>query len=194
MNSKSVGGPTVFAETVESIEGIHPARIFLIGVEALFIFLPLLLHAIYGLVIWWGGKSNVARYGYARNWMYFLQRWSGLAVFVFLVFHVYGTRFAGPGWDGAFPPDQVFAAMSSILASPLLFGLYVIGLVASCFHFANGLWLIGVTWGITIGPRSQKYSSIFATAVGVILLVLGAVALYGFATIEPTAVTHAAHP
>jgi len=191
MNSKSVGGAGSFTETVESIEGIHPARLFLIAVEVLFIFLPLVLHGIYGLVIWWGGKSNVSRYGWARNWMYTLQRWSGLAVLVFLVFHVYGTRFAGPGSDGAWPPDRIFAVMHEILASPALFALYAIGLVGSCFHFANGLWLLGITWGITIGPRSQKYSTAIAVAVGLILFVLGAVALYGFATIDPGTVTHA---
>jgi succinate dehydrogenase / fumarate reductase cytochrome b subunit len=195
MNSKAISESeeTPFAAVVESIEGFHPSRIFLIAVEVVFIFLPLLLHALYGVVIWWQGKSNVIQYRWSRNWMYFLQRWSGLIVFVFLIIHVYRTRFAGPLWDGAWHPEQLFGVMHSILTTPLGLGLYVIGLVASCFHFANGLWLVGITWGITIGPRSQKYSTVVAAAVGIILLVLGGVALYGFATIEPVTLTHA-HP
>jgi succinate dehydrogenase / fumarate reductase cytochrome b subunit len=187
MNSKSISESEThpFSDVVESIEGFHPSRAFLIAVEILFIFLPLLLHGIYGIAIWWQGQSNVLKHRYARNWMYSLQRWSGLVVFVFLILHVYQTRLSGSLPDGAWPADQLFARMNELLGQPAIMALYIVGTVASCFHFANGLWLVGITWGITIGPRSQKYSTVLAVAVGVVLLVLGGVALYGFAANAP---------
>ena len=45
--------------------------------------------------------------------------------------------------------------------------------------------IVGITWGLTIGPRSQRNSTVVAAAIGVILLVLGGVALYGFAANTP---------
>jgi len=190
MNSKAVSESAEhpFSEVVESIEGFHPSRIFLVAVELLFICLPLLLHGIYGVVIWWQGKSNVVRYAYARNWMYSLQRWSGLIMIVFLVLHIWKTRLAGTLPDGAWPADQVFGVLHEALQSPAVLALYIVGLTASCFHLANGLWLVGITWGITVGSRSQKYATVLAVAVGAALLVLGGVALYGFAANTPAVV------
>ena len=199
MNSKAIaegksalGETFSFTQVVKSIESLHPSRAFLNAVEILFIFLPLLLHGIYGLVIWWKGKSNAYKpgYGYFRNWMYTFQRWTGIVVLLFLVIHVYRMRLAGPGSDLAWPPDQVFKVMHDVLQNGLVLGLYVLGVLASAFHFANGLWLVGITWGITLGPRSQKISTGFAVLVFLVLVFLGGLALYGFTTLTP--VTHVA--
>ncbi len=201
MNSKAVGeGATVvgggtfsFKEVVESIESFHPSRAFLNAVEILFIFLPLLLHGIYGLVIWWKGKPNAYKpgYGFFRNWMYTFQRWTGILVLIFLVAHVYRMRLAnGSASDLAWPPDQVFKVLHDYLQNGFGLALYIVGLVASAFHFANGLWLVGITWGITIGPRSQKISTAFAVLVFLALVFLGGLALYGFRTLPPA--THVA--
>ncbi len=199
MNSKAVmegheslGETFTFAQVVKSIESLHPSRAFLNAVEILFIFLPLLLHGIYGLVIWWKGKNNVLKpgYGFFRNWMYTLQRWTGILVFLFLIAHVYRMRLAGHGSDLAWAPDEVFKVLHDYLQNGFGLALYIVGVLASAFHFANGLWLVGITWGITIGPRSQKISTAFAVLVFLVLVFLGGVALYGFAALPPA--THVA--
>src|SRR5262245_54218117 len=46
---------------------------YLYLLEIGFIFLPILFHAVLGVVISFEGKPNVGRYSSARNWAYFLQ-------------------------------------------------------------------------------------------------------------------------
>ena len=190
---QSLGETFSFAQVVHAIESLHPWRLVLNAVEVLFILLPLLLHALYGFVIWWQGKNNVLRHGYVRNWMYTLQRWSGLVIFIFLIIHVWRMRLSNTGAaDLAWPPADVFPVLHEALQNPLVLALYILGVIAASLHFANGIWLAGITWGITIGPRAQKVSTAVAAGVFVVLLVLGGLGLYGFAALEP-ATTMASH-
>lgn len=189
MNSKAVmegqeslGHKFSFAEVVHSIESLHPTRAVLNAIEVLFIFLPLLLHGIYGLVILWQGKTNVLRHPYARNWGYSFQRWSGIVIFVFLIVHVWRMRLSNTAAaDLAWPPEQVYDVLHRALQNGWVLALYILGVIASAFHFANGLWLVGITWGLTLGPRAQRLSTGVALAVFALLVLLGGMGLYGFA-------------
>ncbi len=58
--------------------------------------------------------------------------------------------------------------------------LYVIGVLATAFHLANGLWNMGLHWGITVGPRAQKWSALFCGLFGVALSGVWLAALYSF--------------
>jgi succinate dehydrogenase / fumarate reductase, cytochrome b subunit len=31
-----------------------------------------------------------------------------------------------------------------------------VGVLASVFHFTNGIWTFCITWGITVGQRAQR--------------------------------------
>ncbi|MCZ6683513.1 MAG: hypothetical protein O7B26_10035, partial [Planctomycetota bacterium] len=83
------------------------------------------------------------------------------------------------------------------IAVPAWFTLsiYVVGLAAAVYHFANGIWSFCVSWGITVGEKAQKAVGMFATAVGLVLFLWGSVSLYAFATTDhvsgnpPTTVT-----
>ncbi|MFN7975646.1 MAG: hypothetical protein U0166_25455 [Acidobacteriota bacterium] len=46
---------------------------YLVVIETVTIFLPLLYHGVYGLFISYQGKPNPFALGYPRNWMYTLQ-------------------------------------------------------------------------------------------------------------------------
>jgi succinate dehydrogenase / fumarate reductase cytochrome b subunit len=63
--------------------------------------------------------------------------------------------------------------------------VYPIGILASCYHFANGLWTAAITWGLTISARSQRRFGYLCGAVGLILLVLGYSALFAGYFITP---------
>ncbi len=65
-----------------------PFRYFL---EIFIIFLPILFHAIYGLFIVFQGKANTKRFGYYRNWMFLLQRITGV-FYLSLLPGTYGKR------------------------------------------------------------------------------------------------------
>jgi succinate dehydrogenase / fumarate reductase, cytochrome b subunit len=143
--------------------------------ETVVIYLPLLYHAIYGLYIAFTGKNNVGRMGYFRNWMYLLQRITGVITLIFIAWHVWETRIAS-----AFGTEINFQLMHDILSSPFMFGFYLVGILSAIFHFSNGLWSFLVTWGITVSPRSQVISTYITIAVFVVLSIVGIQTLLAF--------------
>jgi len=174
-NSLAVKGKDHFTEHVIHKIGDMP---YVELMEVFFIALPILFHGLYGLWIWWTGKSNLRQYGHARNWMYVLQRISGAIALVFIVTHVYQTRFQV--LIGNLSKDELYEQMIAVFSNPLLQAWYGLGLVACVFHLANGIWLFLITWGITIGPRSQRISTFVTAGIGVVVLLLGVRALFGF--------------
>ncbi len=132
-------------------------------VELVIIFLPILFHAAYGLIVVYGGGVNTLRYQYFRNWYYLLQRITGIITLIFVAFHVFTLRV-----DGATAQATV-TALTDFVKTPFGLVFYVVGVLSAIFHFANGLWAFLITWGITIGPRSQKVSTWVCSGVFVIL-------------------------
>lgn len=128
------------------------------------IYFPITLHAALGIAIIYKGQNNFTQYSYFRNWMFFLQRFTGFVAIVFIAVHSYTTRIK----TGLAGEEMTFAYMANILQQPLWFWFYFVGVVSAVFHFCNGIWSFLVTWGITIGPRAQRASS----AITMILFVL----------------------
>lgn len=180
------------AEFQKSVERIHALGPLLIPVEILFIFLPLLFHA--GVGVWIGvtAKSNAQLYPYNANIRYTLQRVTGYIAFVFIVYHVWQMHWMGdPFGGGKFAvhdetgaPAAAVTTAAAIQAAWWIAPVYFVGIAASVFHLANGLWTALITWGITIKPRSQQVSGYVCAAFGVILLLIGTGALTGFRTFD----------
>lgn len=148
--------------------------------EIVVIALPILFHALYGLLIWWEGKANVARYAYTRNWMWWLQRISGIGILLFLMLHVGGTRILAE-----FRPElksDMFAHMQEIFGNPAFLSVYVVGLVLSVFHFCNGLWTMGITWGLFTSARAQQLWQYAFAGLFVVVSALGIHGVTGFFT------------
>src|SRR5580700_9965003 len=61
------------------VDKIH-ASPFLWGVEWLFIYLPIIFHTVYGVVIILGCQPNVEKYPYAKNYFYLAQRISAVLI------------------------------------------------------------------------------------------------------------------
>ena len=135
----------------------------------------LLFHGIYGLVVWWQGKSNATRYNYLHNWGYVLQRITALITFIFIAYHVITTRFAGVAVT-----SNLFGHMSTVLANPAVMVVYMIGVTAAAFHLGYGLWLLTITWGIATHPRAQKLTLAVGMAVFVLAAAMGFHGLWGF--------------
>ncbi|MGG3842206.1 succinate dehydrogenase cytochrome b558 subunit [Anoxybacillus kestanbolensis] len=149
-----------------------PFRYFL---EIFVIFLPLLFHAIYGLYIAFTAQNNVSRYGYFRNWMFMLQRLTGIITLIFVVWHVWETRV-----QAAFGAEVNYDMMANIVANPFMLAFYIVGIVSAVFHFANGLWSFFVSWGITVTPRSQQISTYVTMGIFVALSIVGIRAILAF--------------
>ncbi|MGD9562457.1 MAG: succinate dehydrogenase [Pyrinomonadaceae bacterium] len=175
-NSTAMNGPQVFNDHVQDIHHMP----YLIFLEVFGIFIPLLFHSIYGVLISAEAKVNVIGYGYGRNWFYFFQRATGIFLFVFLLFHILNLRFGLiPGLASFNDPvagnaSRAFAIVAAEFRNGGILAFYILGVVATAWHLAYGIWLFAVDWGIVIGEKAQKYGlyaciglAVFFAGVGV---------------------------
>lgn len=142
-------------------------------VEAGVIWLPLLFHGLYGMYVWWKGQSNVLQYPWMSNWMYSLQRWTGLVALVFIGWHVWTERFLTHG-------KSTYADVDRALGNNAYLAFYIAGVVASSFHLGNGLWNFLCKWGLAATVRAQRAAGYLGAAVGVAFSVVGVAIVLSF--------------
>ncbi len=160
-NAFILKGPEAYNGTIQFLRGLP----FLIPIEITFIGLPIAYHAIYGIYITFTGSVNTAKYGYARNWYYFIQRVTGMIALVFIAYHVWDFRIA----PDIYGNEVSYELVAKALKNPLVFVFYAVGMAGTMFHFANGLWLFAITWGITRTPKSQNVMGWISTGIGIII-------------------------
>jgi succinate dehydrogenase cytochrome b subunit len=179
-NSKALTGPADFNNAVKDLQSIP----YIIFVETIGIFIPLIYHAVYGLVITAEARPNNLAYPYSRNWYYLIQRITGVILFFFITFHVLNFRFGLiPGLNDqsvATHANQAFDIVAREFRMIPIFIIYMIGITATVWHLANGIWLFLVDWGITIGERAQRLTGYACIAFGVLLLLVGVNAAVAF--------------
>src|SRR5690625_1936775 len=132
-------------ERFNAAAGFMAGLPFVLLLEIFVIYLPILFHAILGVYIVFVARNNTRKYGYFRNWMFYLQRITGLVTLVFIAWHVFETRVQIALGNA----DLDYSLMEGILTNPFMFWFYVIGVLSAVFHFSNGLWSFFVSWGIT---------------------------------------------
>lgn len=172
-NSHALLGEQAYNEMVARIHAMP----LLLSMEIFLIWLPILFHGVYGFVLAFGGKSNVSKYPqYFNNWMYTFQRWSGMLTFAFILWHFWGT------WMQSYLyGDTVgFSMMSEIVSSPWQMAFYILGVGAAIYHLSNGVWTFGITWGILVGPRSQKVVHFVCLLAGLALYIVSLRTLFAF--------------
>lgn len=179
-NSKALYGQADFNTAVKDLQSIP----YIMLVEICGIFIPLIYHAVYGLVITVEARPNNLNYPYPRNWFYTIQRATGMILFFFIAFHVLNFRFGLiPGLNAlsvARNPDQAFQIVAREFRMVPIFIVYLIGITATVWHLANGIWLFLVDWGITIGERAQRVAGYACIGFGAILLAVGINAAVAF--------------
>lgn len=164
-------------ESFNQAAGVLSSLPFKLVLETVVIYLPILFHAILGVYIVFVAKNNVTRYGFFRNWMFYIQRITGIITLIFIAWHVWETRIQ----IGLGNAEANYSLMEGILSSPVMFWFYIIGVISTTFHFANGLWSFLVSWGITQSPRSQKIATYATLIVFLALSYIGVRALIAFA-------------
>lgn len=191
-NATVLDSPATFQKAVYGIHGLGAA---LPVIEWGFIFLPILFHAIFGVVIIRGGLPNSSTYKYGSNVRYTLQRATGMIAFMFIVWHVFHMHgwfhadfwlniahsFGGAKFSPYSAASTAAEAMQSSIIVPIL---YAIGVLSCVFHLANGIWTFGITWGVWVSPAAQKRASIVALIFGLALSAVGLSALGGFSTLR----------
>lgn len=175
-NAKALSGPASFGDAVNEINSLP----FLPAIEILGIFLPLAFHALYGVALAFRSQPNVGQYGYARNWLFVLQRVTGVIAFLFVLMHLKDFRVAKA--LGAMRHEGFFDELGMLLGVRWKALVYLLGTTASVFHFANGLRTVLWSWGVTISQRSQRFTAWACAGLGVGMWVLGASTILFFST------------
>lgn len=191
-NASTLGGAEMFQKNVDLIHSLGPA---LPIVEWTFIFLPLLFHAIVGVVIIRSGDPNLSSYHYVGNVRYWLQRvtaWIALAFILYHVFHMHGwfhnklwlDKVADPLGGHQFDPHKASSTAALAINSALKKLAYGIGVISCVYHFANGLWTMGITWGVWTSAKAQQRANWLCGAIGVVMTVVGLSALVGVTSMD----------
>ncbi|EHJ08869.1 succinate dehydrogenase cytochrome b558 subunit [Staphylococcus simiae] len=172
VNHQATQGAEAFNKASSFMESLP----FLIVVEFLFIYIPLLYHGLFGLHIAFTAKENVGHYSLFRNWMFLFQRISGILAFIFIGVHLWQTRLQ----KAFFGKEVDYDMMHQTLQNPVWAIIYIICIIAVVFHFSNGLWSFLVTWGVLQSPKSQRVFTWVSLIVFLVISYIGVTAIIAF--------------
>jgi len=142
-------------------------------VEWAFIFLPMLYHGGYGIYIWLRGDSNVSSYPWVKNWLYALQRYTGLIAFVYIGWHLYTERWLTHG-------HSTYESVSQDLSNPLFFAFMLVGVLVCSFHLGVGIWNFLCKWGLAASVGAQRAAGQLGVLVAVAFSLVGVLILVSF--------------
>lgn len=171
-NSYVFQGGESFNKLVETIQSVPLIPFLEVGLIAL----PILFHAVLGIIIFYTGSNNFLGYGYYRNWMFFLQRITGVIALVFIILHVWQTRISTL-LEGRYIN---FADMQRVFEPGWMKWFYIIGILSAVFHFTNGICTALMTWGVTASRRSQRIAAYAGWLVFVGMSVWGMFIMWAF--------------
>ncbi|MGB7158238.1 MAG: succinate dehydrogenase cytochrome b558 subunit [Tepidisphaeraceae bacterium] len=181
VNATIAQDPPVYQVQVDKIHSLP----FLPVIEWTFIYLPILFHTVYGAWIIATGQPNVGRYPYEKNWFYLLQRISAVILVFFILFHVLSLKYGALGVNLSFDHHEALGTVGRHLDHGfLVWVVYPIGILASCYHLANGLWTAAITWGLTVSERSQKRWGLVCAGLFVLTFIAGMTALVASANLD----------
>ncbi|MBX3230527.1 MAG: hypothetical protein KIT84_02660 [Labilithrix sp.] len=175
-NASVLWGADAYDRVVGSIQRWKLLALF----EVVFILLPLAYHAIYGLRLLArpSADAEVERFGDRRLWV--LQRVSATVVFLFVAVHLWELRVQRLffGLDPAALHTVLTAHLSWTYAGvPWLALFYLLGVAATSFHLANGLFAASALKG-----WATRRMRVLTSIVGGAVFVAGALTVLGFAT------------
>lgn len=169
-NAIALAGQALYARFITWFTAIPGLLVW----EIVLIFIPLLLHGVFGLYLVVTGRNNPGRYKYFRNWTFFIQRVSGVIIFAFLVWHLWTMKFSGLG------SNEMFGAMAANLDNVIGLIFFIISMIAVSFHVSNGLFGFAVNWGILPGMRAQKVFGAFTMVLFIVLAAFWLIVMMAF--------------
>lgn len=146
----------------------HPYAQFLTFVVVM---LPLLFHTAWGLMRMFSFRPNNVAYPYYGNLKYIVQRVAALGVLAFLGAHIWLAFLQPRILHGAAEP---FAAIAYEMRwhGPTLF-VYILGVLGTAYHLANGLQGFAMGWGLVATERSMRRFEPWSIVLFLALLAMG---------------------
>lgn len=173
LNFTAVGGEETYNGATGMMELVPHSLLLLM--EWVIIYIPLMFHAFYGVYIAFTATHNTKNFSTFRNWMFKLQRFTGVFLVIFVAWHIFQTRV-----QKALGEEVDFNMVAEIVDNPWMLAFYIVGILSATFHLANGLWSFCVSWGITQSPKSQKITTYISMFVFVVLSIMGVAAILAF--------------
>jgi len=146
---------------------------------AVFVYIPLIFHSVYGVYL----SSQLIdipevgaqmEYKYFSNLLYWLQRLSGVGVFLFIGAHLYNAKLS-PLLSDDF--GKHYEHLQSGFLNPdsgwLTLAVYSLGILGAAFHLGNGINTFCITWGIALTPLSQKMMRTISIGIFILLTISG---------------------
>jgi succinate dehydrogenase / fumarate reductase, cytochrome b subunit len=137
----------------------------------LIVMLPLLLHTGWGIVRLFSFKPNNLAYSYYDNLRYLLQRLSAVGVLFFLGAHIW-LAFLSPRLVHGHPEPFADIAREMHWHAPTLV-VYLLGVLGTAYHLANGLQGFAMGWGILATERSMRRFEPWSILIFLVLLSMG---------------------
>jgi succinate dehydrogenase / fumarate reductase, cytochrome b subunit len=139
------------------------------------VFLPLILHTLWGLRRLKMTKPN--GYQFFGNAKYLLQRLSALGLLGFLGAHIYLARikptFTAQGYETF---EDISAHMRH---HPPTLVVYILGVLGTAYHLSNGVYTASFIYGLAASPRASRRMQVISFALFALLLVFGWGAIAG---------------
>lgn len=173
-NAFATNGPHAYADQVKFLTGLP----FVVILEATFIWIPIAFHSLYGFYIWYRGEGNVVDYPWLGNWMYKSQRWTGAVAFAYILFHTFEMRFTGVSLFEH--PGAAFGKVQNSLQNPWIFAFYIVGVVATSWHLAYGIWLFAAKWGLLVGDNARRKFGYACLLIGILFVAVGLYTIRAF--------------
>jgi succinate dehydrogenase / fumarate reductase cytochrome b subunit len=145
-----------------------------VAVEVLLIAAPLFFHGIYGLFLL---AAEAPEGGRPRRLLAAAQRATGVALFAFVLFHLWTARLVQIQDHESL---DLFRLMQAALASPWIRAAYVAGILSATFHLSVGLFTFADAWGLAVSARARRLVVVVSAVLFLGLSALGLRTLSAF--------------
>ena len=151
----------------------HPIAEAITGVVVL---LPLAIHTVWGIGRLATSRPNNLRYRWYANFKYLLQRLAAVGLLLFLGAHLW-LALLHPRIEEGHAETFADLAQHMHFHMPTL-AVYVLGVLATAYHLANGAQTFCMSWGIVTTQRGLRRLEGWALSLFVLLLLMGWSAIY----------------
>lgn len=192
LNSRAAQSPEQYQWVPDTLDQVP----YVWAVEIFGILLPILFHAVLGVVIARQGGVVQGREirGKYESLAYKLQRVTGIALFVLILLHLWQTWWVHQSIKigNALHPEQglrefdIYGLMHGYTQNFLWLAVYALFVLIAAYHFGNGIFNFACKWGFASSKGSQRFALVLGLAIGGLGLWLGYSSLWGL-TFSPWA-------
>lgn len=140
------------------------------------VFLPLVLHTIWGLQRLFSFRPNNIAYGYWGNFKYGIQRLTAIGALGFIGAHVYLAMIKPRLIEGH--PERFTDLAAHMAHHPPTLIVYILGTTAIAYHLANGIWSFAFNWGVVASRPALRRFDFVTVILFLILVTISFAAIY----------------